>query len=150
MALLYSIECGKLSMAITGHVTLIDLQCKSLKTVAWPVATASFTTVVIIIIPTKARSYKHWTYSYKIVHAKKVELEYLADLWLCARCLVFKLYFSYLLNRRLRGCLHDGRWDDFRASERGGRRNTRGPECLERPGNLGKKFVLFIIALCLS
>jgi hypothetical protein len=148
MALLYSIE-WQLSMAITGHVTLIDLQCKSLKTVAWPVAMTSFTTVVIIIIHTKARSYKHWTYSYKIAHAKKVELEYLADLWLCARCLVFKLYFSYLLNRRLRGCLHYGRWDDFRASEGGGG-NTRGPECWERPGNLSKMFVLFIIALCLS
>jgi hypothetical protein len=27
--------------------------------------------------------------------------------------LVFKLHFSYLLNRHLRGCLHDGMWDDF-------------------------------------
>jgi hypothetical protein len=37
-------------MAITGHAMLIDLQCKSLKTVARPVATASFTTDSIIII----------------------------------------------------------------------------------------------------
>jgi hypothetical protein len=46
-------------------------------------------------------------------HAKKVELEYLAAFRPCARCLIFKLHFSYLLNRCLRGCLHDGRWDDF-------------------------------------
>jgi hypothetical protein len=47
-------------------------------------------------------------------YAKKVELEYLADLRPCARCLIFKLHFSYLLNRNLyRGFLHDGRWDDF-------------------------------------
>ena len=32
----------------------------------------------------------------------------------------------------------------------GGGQNTRGPECSERPENLGKMFVLFIIALCLS
>jgi hypothetical protein len=89
---------GKLAMAITGHAMLIDPQCKSLtlKIVSWPAANASFTTDSIIIIHTKARSYKHW-----------------ADLWLCARCLVFKLHFSYLLNRRLRGCLHNGGWDDF-------------------------------------
>ena len=31
-----------------------------------------------------------------------------------------------------------------------GEQNTRGPECSEGPGNLGKMFVLFIIALCLS
>ena len=104
---------GKLSMA-TGHAMLLNLQCQSLKTcIAWPVAMASFTTDSIIIIHTKARSYKHWRYSYKIAHAKKVELEYLADLWLCARCLVFKLHFFYLLNRYLGGCLHEGRWDDF-------------------------------------
>jgi hypothetical protein len=35
----------------------------------------SFTTDSIIIIHTKARSYKHWRYSYKTPHAKKVELE---------------------------------------------------------------------------
>ena len=29
---------------------------------------------------TKARSYKHWRYSYKPTHTKKVKLEYLADL----------------------------------------------------------------------
>jgi hypothetical protein len=46
-------------------------------------------------------------------HPKKVELEDLADLSLCAKCLIFKLHFSYLLNRRLRGCLHDGRRDDI-------------------------------------
>jgi hypothetical protein len=72
----YGINCavlsGKLAMAITGHATLIDLQCKSLKPVAWPFATASFTTDSIIIIHTKARSYKHWRYSYKIAHAEKV------------------------------------------------------------------------------
>jgi hypothetical protein len=32
----------------------------------------------------------------------------------------------------------------------GGGQNTRGPECSKGPGNLGKMFVLFIIALCLS
>jgi membrane protein YdbS with pleckstrin-like domain len=32
------------------------------------------------IIHTQARNYKHWRYSYKTTHAKKVELEYLADL----------------------------------------------------------------------
>jgi hypothetical protein len=32
----------------------------------------------------------------------------------------------------------------------GGGQNTRGPECSEGPGNLGKMFVLFIIALCVS
>jgi hypothetical protein len=42
-----------------------------------------------------------------------LELEYLVDLWRCARRLVFKLHFSYFLNMRLMGCLHDGRWDDF-------------------------------------
>ena len=42
-----------------------------------------------------------------------LELEYLADLRPSVRCLVFKLHFSYFLNMRLRGCLHDGRWDDF-------------------------------------
>ena len=31
-----------------------------------------------------------------------------------------------------------------------GGQNTWGPECSEGPGNLGKMFVLFIIALCLS
>jgi hypothetical protein len=31
-----------------------------------------------------------------------------------------------------------------------GEQNTRGPECSEGPGNLGKMFVLFIIALYLS
>ena len=31
-----------------------------------------------------------------------------------------------------------------------GGQNTRGPECSEGPGNLGKMFVSFIIALCLS
>jgi hypothetical protein len=40
--------------------------------------------------------------SNKIAHAKKVELEYLADLSLCARCLIFELHFFYLLNRRFR------------------------------------------------
>jgi hypothetical protein len=42
-----------------------------------------------------------------------LEFEYLADLWPCARHLVFKLHFSYFLNMHRRGCLHDGRWDDF-------------------------------------
>jgi hypothetical protein len=36
----------------------------------------------------------------------ELELEYLADLWPCAKCLVFKLHFSYFLK-------NDGRWDDF-------------------------------------
>ena len=63
---------------------------------------ASITTESVIIIHTKARSYKCWRYSYKTAHAKKVELEYLADLWPCARCLIFKLHFSCLLNRCLR------------------------------------------------
>ena len=44
---------------------------------------------------------------------------------------MFKLYFSYLLNRRLRGCLHDGRWDDFRASEGGGAKYP-GPGVLRK------------------
>ena len=54
-----------------------------IKNLAWPVATVSFATDSIIIIQTKARTYKHWRYSYKIAHAEKVELEYLAVLWLC-------------------------------------------------------------------
>jgi hypothetical protein len=61
----------KLVMA-TGHAMpmLINLHLfewyKSLKTcIAWPVAMASFTTDSIIIIHTKARSYKHRRYSYK-------------------------------------------------------------------------------------
>jgi hypothetical protein len=29
-----------------------------------------------------------------------LELDYLADLWSCARCLVFKLHFFYFLNMR--------------------------------------------------
>ena len=40
-----------------------------------------------------------------------------------------------------------------KAGERGvagGGQNTRGPECSEGSGNLGKIFVSFIIALCLS
>jgi hypothetical protein len=40
----------------------------------------------------------------------KSRIEYLNELQLCARCLTFKLHFSYLLNRHLRGCLHVGRW----------------------------------------
>ena len=36
-----------------------------------------------------------------------------------------------------------------REGGRGGQ-NTWGPECSEGPGNLGKMFVLFIIAVCLS
>jgi hypothetical protein len=35
----------------------------------------------------------------------------------------------------------------YKAGERGGGQNTRGPECSEGPGNLGKMFVLFIIVL---
>jgi hypothetical protein len=54
---------------------------------------ASFTTDSIIIIHTKARNYKHSRYSYKTTNAKKVELEHLADLRLCARCSIFKLHF---------------------------------------------------------
>ena len=82
---------GKLAMA-TGHAMLINLQCKSLKTcIAWHVAVASFTTDSIIIIHTKARSnYLHWRYSCKTAHAKKVELQYIADLRPCARYLIFK------------------------------------------------------------
>jgi hypothetical protein len=43
-------------------------------------------------------------------------------------------------------------WSSLKNShcERGGGQNTRGPECSEGPGNLGKMFVLFIIALCVS
>jgi hypothetical protein len=41
---------------------------------------ASFATDSIIIICTKARNYKLGRYSYKTAHAKKVELEHLADL----------------------------------------------------------------------
>jgi hypothetical protein len=41
------------------------------------------------------------------------QLKLSAALRLCARCLIFKLHFSYLLNRHLKGCLHDGRRDDF-------------------------------------
>ena len=59
--------------------------------VTWPVAVASFTTDSIIIIHTKARSnYLHWRYSCKTAHAKKVELQYIADLRPCARYLIFK------------------------------------------------------------
>ena len=43
-------------------------------------------------------------YSNKIAHAKKVEVEYLATFDF-VRCLIFKLHFSYLMNRCLRGCL---------------------------------------------
>ena len=70
---------------------------------------ASFATDSIIIIHTKVRNYKHWKYSYYTIHAghaKKVELEYLADLQLCARCFIFKLHFSYFLYRHLTGYLH--------------------------------------------
>jgi hypothetical protein len=44
----------------------------------------------------------------KLVSPILIELEYLADLQPCARCLIFKLHFCYLQNRRVRGCLHDG------------------------------------------
>jgi hypothetical protein len=43
-----------------------------IKNRTWPVATATFTTDSIIIIDTKARSYKYWRYSYKNDHARKV------------------------------------------------------------------------------
>jgi hypothetical protein len=90
-----------------------------IKNLVWPVATASFATDSIIIIQTKARTYKHWRYSSKIAHAKKVELEYLAVLWLCEGVWYSKLHFSYLLNRRLRDCIHDGRSDDFDVLKQG-------------------------------
>jgi 6-phosphogluconate dehydrogenase (decarboxylating) len=71
----------------TGHHDQLLWQMlpamQTIKNLVWPVATAIFATDSIIIIETKARTYKHWRYSYKIAHAKKVELEYLAVLWLC-------------------------------------------------------------------
>jgi hypothetical protein len=73
---------------------------------------ASFTTDSIIIIHTKARSYKHWRYSYKIAHAKKVEIEYL-DFNLCK---VFGIQIVLFLppeQASYRGYVYDGRWDDF-------------------------------------
>ena len=80
----------KLVMA-TGHAMpmLINLHLfewyKSLKTcIAWPVAMASFTTDSIIIIHTKARSYKHWMYSYKTTSGP-------GSVW------VFYIYFLILL-----------------------------------------------------
>ena len=93
------------------------LQCKSLNHQI--IATASFATDSIIIIQTKARTYKHWRYSSKIAHAKKVELEYLAVLWLCEGVWYSKFHFSYLLNSRLMDCIHDGRSDDFDVLKQG-------------------------------
>jgi hypothetical protein len=50
----------------------------------------------------------------KITHAKKVELEYLADLRHCARCFgIQNAFFLHSEQAYLRGCLHDGKWDDF-------------------------------------
>ena len=40
---------------------------------------------------TKARNCKHCRYSYKTADAKKKELEYLADLRLCTRCLIIQI-----------------------------------------------------------
>ena len=64
-----------------------------------PVAVASFT-----------RQYYNYTYKskklqglkilYKTTHAKKVEYSAACSLRLCARCSIFKLHFSYLLNMK--------------------------------------------------
>ena len=94
----------------TGHAMLINLHHLNNANIN---AMASFATDSIIIIHAKVRNYKHWKYSYYTVHAKKVELEYLANIRLCARCLIFILHFSYFLNRYLMGYLHVGRWGDF-------------------------------------
>ena len=70
---------------------------------------ASFATDSIIIIHTKSRNYKHWRFSCKNGHAKKVEVEYLAE------CKVFNIQIALFLplNSRLRGCLDVGRRGDF-------------------------------------
>ena len=53
-------------------------------------------------------------YAYGIIWLNNLcKLQYLADLRLCARYLIFKLHFSYFLNRHLTGYLHVGRWGYF-------------------------------------
>ena len=74
---------------------------------------ANFTTDSIIIIQ------KQEVISIEDIHILKPPCQesrirlLLATLRLCARCLILKLPFSYLPNRRLRGCLLDGRNNDF-------------------------------------